>query len=276
MTCEVKNVAVIGLGKMGGPISRHLAKGNFNVIGYDISEAVCSAAASCGIKIATSPGEASANADLVIVIVAFEEDVKRVCFGDDGITTRAQPGTKVGVAATISPGGMNEIAAGLMAKGLIPLDIPLCRGERPAEAGQLLITGGGEPAAFEACRPAFATFANSIYRIGPVGSGQVGKMINNMILWACICANNEAFKLAAMYPVDFDILYKMLLDSSASNWAMATRVDEQPMPWAEKDMMIALTEADRLRVALPLNGTVKEVVKSIKLNRNEHFPYDGK
>jgi 3-hydroxyisobutyrate dehydrogenase-like beta-hydroxyacid dehydrogenase len=57
---------------------------------------------------------------------------------------------------------------------------------------------------------------------------------------------------------------------------MATRVDEQPMPWAEKDMRIALTEADRLRVALPLNGTVKEVVKSIKLNRNEHFPYDGK
>ena len=92
---------------------------------------------------------------------------------------------------------MQRIAARLPPSPKVALlDIPLCRGEGPAQEGKLLIMGGGDRAAFDACRPAFSAFATSIHHLGPAGAGQVGKMVNNLILWACISANDEGFKLA--------------------------------------------------------------------------------
>jgi 3-hydroxyisobutyrate dehydrogenase len=97
-------------------------------------------------------------------------------------------------------------------------------------------------------------------------------MVNNLILWACISANHEASRLAKALNVDFERLRTALLDSSAGNWALQTRPEEQPMPWAEKDMRIALSEADRLRVSVPLCGVVTEVVKSVKFERGWPTP----
>jgi 3-hydroxyisobutyrate dehydrogenase-like beta-hydroxyacid dehydrogenase len=152
------------------------------------------------------------------------------------------------------------------------LDIPLCRGEGPAQEGTLLIMGGGDRAVFDACRPAFAAFANSIHHLGPVGAGQVGKMVNNLILWACISANDEGFKLAATLGVERETLRAALLDSSASNWSLETRPEERPMPWAEKDMTIVLKEADAARLSLPLCGVIKEVIKTVKFERGWPTP----
>ena len=76
------------------------------------------------------------------------------------------------------------------------LDIPLARGEAAAVAGKLLIYGAGDEAAFEACRPAFGAFASDIFHLGAAGAGQVGKMVNNLILWACIVANDEGLPWA--------------------------------------------------------------------------------
>lgn len=271
---NIKNVAVIGLGKMGNPISRHLLNGGFVVSGFDVDPKACKSAACKGIAIAPTPGQAVVEADLVIVLVAEESDVERVLFGPDGVVARAKPETIVGIATTTSPVSMIHFALRLRDSGLIPIDIPICRGERPAEAGKLLITGGGEKAVFDACRKAFSTFASSIYRLGDVGAGQVGKMVNNLILWSCVSANHEGFKLGDQYGVDGVIMREMLLDSSASNWALETQAQRYGMPSAERDMMIALAEADRLRVSLPLTGTAKEVIKGIKIEREEHFPFE--
>jgi 3-hydroxyisobutyrate dehydrogenase-like beta-hydroxyacid dehydrogenase len=93
-----------------------------------------------------------------------------------------------------------------------------------------------------------------------------------MILWACISANFEGFKLAQGLGVDLERLRTALLESSASNWALETRVDTLPMPWAEKDMRIVLSEADHLRLSVPLCGVVTEVVKSVKIERGWPTP----
>ena len=167
------------------------------------------------------------------------------------------------------PKGMRDFGKRLSEKGIVPLDIPLCRGEPFAEAGTLLIIGGGDKAAFERCRPAFETFATSVYHLGDVGAGQVGKMVNNLILWACISANYEGFKIGEKLGVDKEAMRQMLLDSSAQNWAMGSGAAERPMPWAEKDMMIVLEEADAARISLPLCGSIKEVIKGIKVERGE-------
>lgn len=91
-------------------------------------------------------------------------------------------------------------------------------------------------------------------------------MINNLILWSSISANQERFKLATGLKVDHEGLRAALLSSSASSWPLGTKPEEQPMPWAEKDMRIVLAEADRLRVSVPLCGVVTEVVKNVKMD----------
>jgi 3-hydroxyisobutyrate dehydrogenase-like beta-hydroxyacid dehydrogenase len=264
-----ETVGMIALGKMGSPMARHLAAKGFAVTGYDIDPAAAKALAAHGVKAAPSPAAVAAACELVIVVVAFEHQVEAVLFGDNGVAGGAKPGTIVGIAATISPQGMQDFAKRLERKGLVPLDIPLCRGEPAAKSGELLIVGGGDKTAFERCRPAFSAFADTIFHLGPAGAGQTGKMVNNLILWACISANYEGLKLGEKLGVDRAAMREMLLSSSGENWPLRTCAGVRPMPWAEKDMMIVLDEADAARVSLPLCGTIKEVIKGIKVERGE-------
>ena len=265
----IQTVGVIGLGKMGNPMARLLAAKGFSTIGYDVSASAAAAAAKNGVTIAASPSELAAKCDLVIVVTGFEQQAEEALFGEAGVAHGARSGTIVGVASTISPSGMQDIGKRLAARKLVPLDIPLCRGEPAAEAGKLLITGGGDKAAFELCRPAFAAFADAVFHLGPVGAGQTGKMVNNLILWACISANDEGLRLGENFGVDRKAMREMLLQSSGQNWALESGAGDRPMPWAEKDMMIVLAEADSKRMSLPLCGVVKEVIKGIKVARGE-------
>ncbi len=269
MADAIKTVGMVGLGKMGNPMARLLASKGFAVVGYDPSEPACKASAKHGVTIADSPSALASKCDLIIVLTAFEHQVEDALFGRGGVIEGARSGTIVGIASTISPKGMRDLGKRLVDCSLVPLDIPLCRGEPFAEAGTLLITGGGDKAAFDRCRPAFEAFATSIYHLGDVGAGQVGKMVNNLILWACISANYEGFKLGDKLGVDREKMREMLLDSSAQNWALGSGAGDRPMPWPEKDMMIVLEEADAARISLPLSGTIKEVIKGIKIERGE-------
>jgi 3-hydroxyisobutyrate dehydrogenase-like beta-hydroxyacid dehydrogenase len=272
-TPDIKRVGLIGLGKMGLPIGRLLHQRGFTVSGYDVALAAIKAAAAAGIRPVNSPKAVAAASDLVIVAVGFDAEVEAVLFGDNGVLAGAGDGSVIAIASTIAPHSMQGIAARLKDRpGIALLDIPLCRGEGAAQEGKLLIMGGGDKTAFDACRPAFAAFADAVFHLGPVGAGQVGKMVNNLILWACISANEEGFKLAHTLGVEREILRAALLDSSASNWSLATRPEEKPMPWAEKDMTIVLKEADAARLSLPLCGVVKEVIKAVKIERNWPTP----
>ena len=272
---DIRNVGVIGLGKMGMPMARLLREHGFAVTGYDVALPAMKAAAAKGIQPVNSPKAVAAASDLVIIAVGFDSEVEAVLSGDNGALAGAADGSVIAIASTIAPATMRKLAkryAGRPAVAL--LDIPLCRGEQAAERGKLLIMGGGDKAAFDACRPAFAAFADSIFHLGPLGSGQVGKMVNNLILWACISANDEGLKLGNKLGVERDALREALVASSASNWALASRIEEQPMPWAEKDMTIVLKEADQLRMSVPLCGVVKEVVKTVKFEHNWPTPHE--
>src|SRR5262249_7910039 len=152
----------------------------------------------------------------------------------------------------VPPSTMARLAARLAGTGIVLLDMPLTRGEPAAEAGGRLGVVGGEAEGFEACETALAGFASSIFHLRQLWAGQVGKMVNNLILWSCISANHEGLKLAERLGVDPERLRAALLKSSAANWALETRPETMPMPWAEKDMRIVLREADHLRLAVPL------------------------
>ena len=275
MTTTVRRVGMIGLGKMGFPMVRHLRKAGFEVAAFDISPDARKQAEGAGAKVLASPKAVAAETDFVIVVVGFDTEAEAVVLGADGIAAAARPGLVVGIASTVAPRTMQKIAGKIAGSGIVLLDMPLTRGEPAAETGKMLTMVGGDTAAFEAVKPALQTFASSIYHVGDLGAGQVGKMVNNLILWACISANHEGLGLAKKLGVDPERLRVALIDSSAGNWALQTRPEEQPMPWAEKDMRIVLTEADRLRVSVPLCGVVTEVVKSVKFERGWPTPKVG-
>jgi 3-hydroxyisobutyrate dehydrogenase-like beta-hydroxyacid dehydrogenase len=249
-----------------------LRKKGFEVTAHDVDAAACKAAEQLGVKIAVNARSVASDSDLVIVVVGFDKEVERVVTGPDGIGAAKRPGMILGIASTVAPRTMKKLSVHLKGSGITILDMPLTRGEPAAEAGKLLVMVGGDAEAFTKCKPVLESFASSIFHLGELGAGQVGKMVNNLILWSCISANHEGLKLAQRLEVDPERLRTALLASSASNWALETRPEEQPMPWAEKDMRIVLAEADRLRMSLPLCGVVTEVVKSVKFERGWPTP----
>ncbi|MDE0172218.1 MAG: NAD(P)-dependent oxidoreductase [Defluviicoccus sp.] len=269
---KIESVGVIGLGKMGGPLARHLAEAGFETRGYDVRAEAMAAAGADGAAPAGSPAELASASDLTIVGVGFDSEVEAALFGDGGVLESPRPGSVVAVASTVAPATMLKIAERMDDSGIALLDIPMARGEQAAIDGKLLIFGGGEREVFDRCRPAFSTFSDSIHHLGPVGAGQVGKLVNNLILWACISANEEGFRLAEKLGVEAGPLRDALLRSSAANWALDTQAVERPMPWAEKDMTIVLKEADAARLSLPLCGTIKEVIKGVKIARGQPMP----
>lgn len=275
MPTTIRRVGIVGLGKMGLPMARHLRKAGFEVAACDISADARKQAAAAGIKVVAQPKAVAAETDFVIVVVGFDSEAEAVVLGTDGIAAAARPGLIVGIASTVAPRTMQKLAGKLQGTGMVLIDMPITRGEGAAEAGKLLTMVGGDVAAFEACKPALQSFASSIYHVGDLGAGQVGKMVNNLILWACISANHEGLGLAKKLGVDPERLRVALIDSSAGNWALQARPEEQPMPWAEKDMRIVLSEADRLRMSVPLCGVVTEVVKSVKFERGWPTPKLG-
>ena len=269
---KIESVGVIGLGKMGGQLAHHLAAAGFETRGYDVREGAMTAAEADGAAATASPAELAAASDLVIVGVGFDSELEAALFGDDGVMRSPRPGSVLAVASTVAPATMLKIAERIGDSEIAVLDIPMARGEQAAIDGNLLIFGGGDREVFDRCRPAFSTFSHAIHYLGPVGAGQVGKLVNNLILWACISANDEGFTLAEKLGVEAGPLREALLQSSASNWALDTQAVERPMPWAEKDMTIVLKEADAARVSLPLCGTIKEVIKGVKIARGQPMP----
>jgi 3-hydroxyisobutyrate dehydrogenase-like beta-hydroxyacid dehydrogenase len=265
----IRNVGMVGLGKMGLPMAKHLLARGFKVAGCDPVEACRAAARAAGLTVVETPREAANLSDLVIVVVGFDHEVEAVV---SGILEGSRKGLVVAIASTVSPRYAKRLAQRLADSGITLLDIPLARGEAAAIAGKLLIYGAGDEQAFAACRPAFSAFASDIFHLGAAGAGQVGKMVNNLILWACISANDEGLRLGEALGVDAAKLREALAHGSAQNWAMDNRAEDSGMPWAEKDMSIVLHEADLARLSLPMSGTVKEAIKGLKIRMGLGLP----
>lgn len=271
-TSRIERIGMIGLGKMGRPMTRHLVNKGFSVTGFDVSDEAMLAARALGAGTAATPAEVAGQSDLAIVVVGFDSEVEKAVLADDGLLGGAKPGLVIAISSTVAPRTVKDLASRGEGKGVTFLDAPLCRGERAAEEGKLLVMGGGDQDVFNACRPAFETFADAIFHLGNLGAGQVGKMVNNLILWACMSADYEGLKLGAKLGVEEEPLRQALLQSSASNWALETWREQRQMPWAEKDMSIVLKEADKARLSLPLCGVIKEVIKGIKIERGYAMP----
>ena len=267
-------VGVVGLGKMGLPMARHLREAGYDVFGYDVAPDTVEAARAAGIEPCATPADVAHQTAATFLVVGFDDEVKAACLGADGLGQGAQEGHAIFVCSTVAPQTVLDVAAGLRDRGVAVLDATLCRAEHAAVDGTLLVLGGGDRDLFERWQPAMETFATDVCHLGDLGAGQVGKMLNNLLLWINVVGNYEALRLGKRLGLDQDALIPALLLGSGANWALGTWHKSRPMPWAEKDLAICLDYADREGLPAPLSGVTREAMKLLKQGKASMTP-DG-
>lgn len=258
-------VAVVGAGRMGMPIVGHLARKGFRTLVRDADPAKREGVAQRGAQWVTDPA-AFAGVHVVLVCVGYDHEVRELAQGEDGLFEHLAPGAIVTVLSTIHPKTIEALAAAGEPRGIHVIDSTVCRGGWAADEGTLLSFVGGDATVVERVRPVLAAYSADIVHTGAIGTAQVAKAANNLILWACLVANHEALALAQRYGVDVEKLREALMTSSATNGALGNW-GKQTMAWAEDDMAIVAQMANDCGIGLPLSGLVREICRPLKPRR---------
>ena len=244
---SVEHVGLLGAGRMGGPIGRHLLAAGTPVSVYDPSAEARDALATLGAVNCASAAEAAARADLVLVVVVDDAQVREAvgaCF--EG----ARRGTIVAICASVRPDTCRALAQEGDKRGVDVIDVALVRGERGAEEGRLVLFCGGPAEVVDRIRPACEPFAEAVVHVGDVGAGQVAKTANNILLWACIRADVEAQRLARALGVEPAKLREALALGSGANRPLE-EWGAHRLRWPAKDLEVALAVAAEAGVEVP-------------------------
>ncbi|MFQ0815727.1 hypothetical protein AVM02_09455 [Brucella anthropi] len=256
---------VIGLGAMGYQMARHLKEKGFNVSGYDVSAEATAKSNAIGVPTKAGIAEVGSEAEVVIVMVQTDKQVLEV-IREGGLLESLVPGSVICIASSIAPNTCRDLERDAAKVGVGVLDTPVVLGQEAADNGTLTVFVGGEKKWLEKATPVLSAFGRNILHIGPSGTGQIAKTANNMLLWACICANFEALSLAKELGADVSTLVSALTHSSGANWSLS-RWGKSTGKWAEKDMDVALDLAQSVKLPLPLNGLVDQLMKSMNKER---------
>ncbi len=255
-------VGFIGVGRMGRPMARHVAGAGFPVLAFDTHAEALQGVEEAGIKPAASISEIAANADFIIVIVPTDEDVLSICCGGDGLIAGAAPGTIIAVASSVRPETVRAVHDEARERRIGVLDMPLTKGVRGAEAGDMTLLVGGAESDLEKARPVMECFSTAIHYLGSVGAAQVAKTVNNLLLWANLVSVFESLEFGVRLGVDPARLRDALFDCSADSWVL--RELEFILPtWPAKDMENALRMAKESGLDLPLAERVAELVAAV-------------
>ncbi len=253
-------VGIIGPGRMGLAMLKHLKNSDYDITVYDVSEDQLQRAVKAGGIAAQSPREVAEQSDFVIIGVGFEPEVYACLTGPHGVIEGITKGNVVAVCSTASVGAVQNLAQTFDEKGVGFLDAPIARGRWAADDGTLLALVGGTNAMVERSRPIFETFCSDIEHMGSVGHGQVAKMMNNYLLWVNGCALIEAGRLAESTGINLPNLRNALMMSSGDSAALRDW-DRMTFTWALKDMQMMERLMDGENKSFPLAGLIKELVK---------------
>ncbi|MGE0627170.1 MAG: NAD(P)-dependent oxidoreductase [Hyphomicrobiaceae bacterium] len=256
-------IGLVGAGRMGLAMLKHLAKHGYGVTVCDISQAQCELAKAAGASIASSPAELGRSCSFVIIGVGFDDEVRAVMTGADGLLAAMQPGGVIAISSTASPETVKGMDEAARANGLDVYDAPIARGRWAADNGTLLALVGGRPEVVARAAPVYSCFCSDIVHLGDVGHGQVGKTMNNLMLWISAVGLIEAGRLAETTGISLPKLREALQMSSGRTAALEDW-DGITFTWALKDMQIVAEMADKAGLSLPLCGAIKEMVKEAR------------
>jgi 3-hydroxyisobutyrate dehydrogenase-like beta-hydroxyacid dehydrogenase len=259
MTNTLKRTGMIGLGAMGLQMARHMANKGFDVAGYDIDGEAMKRAESHRVKAKASPREVGKHAEVVLIMVQTDKQVEDVVAA---LLESLARGSVICIASSVAPETCQKAAKLAESKGIGVLDTPVVLGQEATNNGTATVYVGGDPKWFAKAQPALAAFGQQVLHLGGVGTGQIAKTINNMILWACISANYEALTFAKKLGADIPKLIEALGYGSGANWSLS-RWGKSTGKWAEKDMDVALEMAQAAKCAVPLAALVDQLMKGM-------------
>jgi 3-hydroxyisobutyrate dehydrogenase len=259
-------IAFIGLGSMGAPMAANLLRSDFALTVHNRTRSKEEHLADAGAARAPDPGNAAAEADVVITMVKADGDVEEVLFGPDGVTAGARPGTLIVDMSTIAPASARSFATRVSESGMHMLDAPVSGGTEGAQRGTLSIFVGGDEDQLDRARQVLAALGSTVTHFGPTGSGQLAKAVNQIIVGGTFMAVAEGLAFAVEAGLtDEDKLITALSAGAASSWALENRGRrivnaEYPLGFRvslhRKDLLIALDEATRRGIGLPASELV--------------------
>ena len=261
--------AFIGLGVMGYPMAGHLAKkGGHEVAVYNRTfEKAEKWAAEFGGTAHRTPREAAEGADVVCMCVGNDDDVRSVTYGDDGILAGIASDAILMDHTTASAEVAREVGAAAKEKGIGYLDAPVSGGQAGAENGVLTIMIGGDEASYETVQPVLESYARMHKLLGPVGSGQLAKMVNQICIAGLVQGLSEGIAFGIKAGLDMKAVIEVISKGAAGSWQMDNRaetmIDDQfefgfAADWMRKDLGISLDEARRNGARLPVTALVDQ------------------
>ena len=255
-------VGFIGLGIMGSGMVRNLLAADHEVTVWNRTPSRAQALAEAGAAVAESPAAVAERNDVVFVCVSDTPDVGAVVFGDDGVASGLRPGGLIVDHSTISPVATVEFATVIEAQGGAWLDAPISGGSEGAAQGTLSIMIGGEASQVERVRPYLEAMGSTITHVGPQGTGQLAKAVNQVLVVVTQLAVSEGLLLAQAGGIDLSRTLAAVEGGAAGSWMLSNRGPQMiERDWRpgftidlqQKDLRIALETADAYGV--PLLGT---------------------
>ena len=263
---NIKNVSFIGLGVMGYPMAGHLQKNGYNVTVFNRTESKAKKwVEEFGGQMGKTPNEACLNAEIVFMCVGRDEDIIEVMEGDKGILSSAKDGLIIVDHTTASAEIARSYFTKLQEMNISFLDAPVSGGQAGAENGVLSIMLGGEKKDFDIVKPVLESYGKAIELIGPSGSGQIAKMINQICIAGLVQGLSEAINFGMKAGLNMEDVIEVISKGAAQSWQMENRyktmIDDKfdfgfAVDWMRKDLKIAMEEAKNNGSLLPVTELV--------------------
>ena len=274
MNESVKNVSFIGLGVMGYPMAGHLSKVGYSVRVYNRSKDKANKwVEEHGGAQADTPAEVASGADIVFACVGNDDDIRSVTIGSDGAYSGMAAGACFVDHTTASAEVARELSAQADDLGFSFLDAPVSGGQAGAENGILTVMVGGEPGPFDRVKPVVDSYARACQLMGPVGNGQLTKMVNQIAIAGLVQGLSEAVNFADKAGLDVKQVLDVISKGAAQSWQMENRGVTMyenkfefgfAVDWMRKDLGLCLAEANRNSALLPVTALVNQFYASVK------------
>jgi len=278
----MSKVAWIGLGVMGYPMAGHLRlKGGHELTVYNRTAGKAAKwVAQHGGRAAATPAEAARDADFVFSCVGNDDDLRSVALGANGAFGAMRRGAIFIDNTTASAGIARELADAAKLAGFGFLDAPVSGGQAGAENGVLTVMVGGDAATFESAEPVIANYARMVRRIGPAGSGQLAKMVNQICIAGLVQGLSEGVHFAQKAGLDIPVVMDTISKGAAGSWQMENRWKTMAaskfdfgfaVDWMRKDLGICLEESRRNGASLPVTALVDQFYSEVQKMGGRRF-----
>ena len=228
-------VAMIGLGRMGGPMARHVVDAGFEVSLFDISAESLAGFSESVVTVASSPAEAAQAADVACIVVFNDAQTIEVVSGDNGVLTTMQPGSVVTIHSTISPETLRLLADAGTKVGVAVIDAGISGGETGSNAGTLLTMVGGSEDAVALASPTLMAFSKEIIHAGGLGAGLALKLARNATGYICMAAVHEAMQIATGAGIALSVLQHTIAETGVFDQALSPFMLGGPLPLTDND-----------------------------------------